>query len=202
MQVADLVEAMERDTRTVQEIIDNNNWPPNPVIVKALIQTTMGSSAPLYNGGILRATVRYFDACERRPGLPPDVAALVDELSADKACIQLVNTNHSETRSLIVQAGAFGEHSFTDVSFDQTAYSYDGNNPGQRTRAEKTTSCASTTVNGKHFTVELPPDDLRTARMRPQPLLQRSQLRLPLARGQSADRVESSEPYQFVVTAL
>ncbi len=156
-QVAGYIEAMERDTRTVQQIIDDNNWPPNPVIVKALIQTTMGSPAPLYNGGILRATVRYFDPCERRPGLPPDVSALVDELSADKVCIKLVNTGHSETRSLIVQAGAFGEHSFTDVSFDETTYSYDGINPGLRTRAEQTTNCASTTVNGKHFTVELPP---------------------------------------------
>ena len=157
VQVAGYLEAMERDTRTVQEIIDDNNWPPNPVIVKALIQTTMGSPAPLYNGGILRATVRYFDACERRPGLPPDVAALVDELSADKVSIQLVNTSYSESRSLIVQAGAFGEHSFTDVSFDETTYSYDGINPGLRTRAEQTTDCASTTVNGKRFTVELPP---------------------------------------------
>ncbi|MCY4528334.1 MAG: hypothetical protein OXD46_04800 [Chloroflexi bacterium] len=157
IQVADSIEAMERDTRTVQEIINDNNWPPNPVIVKALIQTTMGSPAPLYNGGILRATVRYFDACEQRPGLPPDVSALVDELSADKVCIQLVNTSSCETRSLIVQAGAFGEHSFTDVSFDETSYSYDGINPGLRTRAEQTTNCASTTVNSKHFSVELPP---------------------------------------------
>ena len=157
LQVAALIEAMERDTRSVLEIIDDNNWPPNPVIVKALIQTTMGSPSPLYNGGLLRASVRYFDACERRPGLPPDVSALVDELSADKVCIQLVNTGHSETRSLIVQAGGFGEHSFTDVCFDETTLSYDGINPGQRARAEMTTSCASTTVNGKHFTVELPP---------------------------------------------
>ena len=156
-QVADYIEAMERDTRTVQEIIDDNNWPPNPVIVKALIQTTMGSPAPLYNGGILRATVRYFDPCEHRPGLPPGVAALVDELSAGKVSIRLVNTSSCETRSLIVQAGAFGEHSFTDISFDETTYSYDGINPGLRTRAEQTTDCASTTVNGKHFTVELPP---------------------------------------------
>lgn len=156
-QVAGYIEAMERDSRTVQQIIDDNNWPPNPVIVKALIQTTMGSPAPLYNGGILRATVRYFDPYEQRPGLPSDVSALVDELSADKVCIQLVNTGHSETRTLIVQAGAFGEHSFTDVSFDETTYSYDGINPGLRTRAEQTQSCASTAVNGKHFTVELPP---------------------------------------------
>ena len=58
---------------------------------------------------------------------------------------------------MIVQAGAYGEHSFTDVCFDETTLSYDGINPGQRARAEKTTSCASTAVNGKHFEVTLPP---------------------------------------------
>ena len=30
-----------------------------------------------------------------------------------------MNTNHGETRRVIVQAGAFGEHDFTEVSFHQ-----------------------------------------------------------------------------------
>lgn len=157
VQVAAFIEAMERDTRTVQEVIDDNKWPPNPVIVKALVQTTMGTPATLYNGGILRATVRYFDSCERRPGLPPDVAALVDELSADGVGIQLVNTGHDETRRVTVQAGAFGEHSFNKVQFDETTLSYDGIDPGQRVRAERTPTSTSIAVNGKHFTVTLPP---------------------------------------------
>ena len=156
-QVADFIEAMERDSRTVQEIIDDNNWPPNPVIVKALVQTTMGTPATLYNGGILRATVRYFDAEERRPGLPPNVAALVDDLSSDRVGVQLVNTSHSETATVIVQSGAYGEHAFTDVNFDETTLSYDGINPGLRTRAQKTPSSNSTAVNGKHLAVTLPP---------------------------------------------
>ena len=156
-QVAEFIEAMERDTRTVQEIIDDNNWPPNPVIVKALVQTTMGTPATLYNGGILRASVRYFDDQEGRPGLPPNVAALVDDLSAERVGVQLVNTGHSETARVIVQSGAYGEHSFTDVRFDETAHSYDGVNPGLRVRAEKTVSSNSAVVNGKHFAVTLPP---------------------------------------------
>ena len=189
-QVAGYIEAMERDTRTVQQIIDDNNWPPNPVIVKALIQTTMGSPAPLYNGGILRATVRYFDPCERRPGLPSDVSALVDELSADKVCIQLVNTGHSETRSLIVQAGAFGEHSFTDVSFDETTYSYDGINPrpSYPRRADHKLRVDDRQRQALHR--RAPAIDLRTSRVRPRPLLQQSDLRIPLARRQGANRVE------------
>ena len=50
----------------------------------------------MYTGGLLRATVRYFDADRTRPGLPPDVAALVDKLEADSAGIQLVNLNAGE----------------------------------------------------------------------------------------------------------
>ena len=64
----------------------------------------------------MRSTVRYFDKDRGRAGLPPDTAALVDEIRPDGAGIQLVNTNHGETRRVIVQAGAFGEHDFTEVS--------------------------------------------------------------------------------------
>ena len=156
-QVADFLEGMMRDTRTVQQIIADNAWPPNPVIVKGLVQTTMGCPGQLYNGGILRATVRYFDADASRPGLPPDVAALVDDLSANGCGIQLVNTSHSECRNLIVQSGAFGEHSFTEVEFTGTDYSSDDLNPNTRVRSSKTATANTIQVNGKHFTVTLPP---------------------------------------------
>lgn len=155
--VAQMYEAMQLDSRSVHDIIADNNWPPNPMDVKALVQTTMGSPQTLYNGGILRATVRYFDPQRRRPGLPNDVAALVDSLSADRAGIQLVNTNTEEARHLIVQAGAFGEHSFTDVSFENETADYDGVNPGQRVRADRISTSATTRVNGKYFAVEMPP---------------------------------------------
>ena len=52
----------------------------------------------------------------RRPGLPPDVAALVDKLGAGNAGVHLVNLNTSETRNLIVQAGAFAEHRFVELT--------------------------------------------------------------------------------------
>ena len=156
-QAAAFLEGMNRDDRSVQQIIDDNAWPPNPVIVKGLVQTTMGCPGQLYNGGILRATVRYFDADATRPGLPPDVAALVDDLSADGCGIQLVNTSHSESRNLIVQSGAFGEHSFTQVGFTGTAIDSDDPNPNARVRAEKTATSGSLQVDGQHFTVALPP---------------------------------------------
>ncbi len=147
--VLGMYQFMRSDARDVSQIIDENRWPPNPVVTKGLTQVTMGSPQPVYNGGLLRAQVRYFDPEERRAGLPKDVAALVDKLEPDAAGIQLVNLNRTETRSVIVQAGAFGEHRFTQIRFEEA--DLDESNPN----AEPATR--SLTVNGKRFAVELPP---------------------------------------------
>ena len=130
---------MEDDHRTVPEIIADNQEPVNAVFTKVLTQIMLGSPQYMYHGGMLRATVRYFDADRMRPGLPLDAAVLVDELRADGVGVQLVNTNRNESRRVIIQSGAFGEHSFTDVK----ANTGDGE--------------STVAVNGKYFTVELPP---------------------------------------------
>ena len=75
----------------------------------------LGAPHSVYHGGLLRATVRYYDKDLCRPGVPQDVGALVDKLTSDGVGIQLVNLNRNQTRNLIVQAGAFGEHEFTTV---------------------------------------------------------------------------------------
>ena len=85
------------------------------MVTKGLTQMTTGSPHSIYNGGLLRATVRHFDADARRPGLPADVAAFVDLLEAERVGVQLVNTGAAE-RNLVLQAGAFGEHRFTDLT--------------------------------------------------------------------------------------
>ena len=126
---------MQNDPRNIYSIQKDDLYPNNPVITKGLVQTTMGTPQTIYNGGLLRATVRYFDADLQRPGLPQDVSALVDELKANEAGIQLVNLNPSESRKLIVQAGAFGEHSFTTIT--------DGND--------------KKSINSPYFMVELAP---------------------------------------------
>ena len=79
----------------------------------------MGSPQSIYTGGLLRATVRYFDSDHSRPGLPPDVAVLVTKLSATGTGIHLVNLNTSETRNMIVQAGAFAEHQFVRLEYEE-----------------------------------------------------------------------------------
>jgi hypothetical protein len=64
----------------------------------------------------LHSRFRYFDPVRRRAGMPEDVGALVERLAADSAAVTLVNLNPVETREVIVQAGAYGEHAFDAVT--------------------------------------------------------------------------------------
>ena len=137
----DAHEAVYSESRDVDALIAENVSPRNPVFTKGLTQVTLGAPQSVYNGGLLRATVRYFDDKRARPGLPRDVAALVDRLGPDIVGVQLVNLSVSETQSLIVQAGAFGEHQFTEVTFEE----------------DDSGAVKTARVDGKHFRVTLPP---------------------------------------------
>ena len=145
------------DDRTVEEIITTNYFPPSPVFTKGLTQVTMGAPQSVYNGGLLRATVRYFDRDNARPGLPKDVAALVDKLASDAVGIQLVNLSTTETRNAIVQAGAFGEHQFTALKYQETSQEGLHQNPYLWLRSERSYSGKEIPVNAKYFAVQLPP---------------------------------------------
>ena len=115
-------ETNRTETRDAETLIADNDSPPCTVYTKGLTQVMMGAPQTVYTGGLLRATLRYFDPDRGRPGLPPDVVTLVDKLGRDSAGVHFVNLNTSEPRNLIVQAGAFGEHQFTELtSGDQTA---------------------------------------------------------------------------------
>jgi hypothetical protein len=84
----------------------------NPAAHNALANLTMGA---FLHGNIwsLHARLRYFDPVRRRSGLPEDVAALVEKISGDSVTVSLVNLNAVESRDVIVQAGAYGEHLFS-----------------------------------------------------------------------------------------
>ena len=69
------------------------------------------------------------------------MAALVDELGPDRVGLQLVNTHRGETRNLIVQAGAFGEHQFTQIRYHEEGRDADTVTP----------------IDAKYFAVGLPP---------------------------------------------
>ena len=98
----------------------------NPVTSEALVQLTLGAPQPIYNGGLLHARLRYFDTEARRAGLPPDVAALVEKLEADRTVVRLVNTSATQARTLRIQAGVFGEHRFTEARFQQRSSEWPG----------------------------------------------------------------------------
>ncbi|NLC42712.1 MAG: hypothetical protein GX783_00345 [Clostridiales bacterium] len=87
------------------------------ITTEALIHLTMGGLMPIYNGGLLLVSVRYFDPEENRPGLPDDVAALVSYVKEDEIGLEMINLHPSKPRRVIVQAGAFGEHDFTKISY-------------------------------------------------------------------------------------
>jgi hypothetical protein len=89
----------------------------NPVVTEALVQLTWGGPQVIYNGGLQQARVRYYDADRRRPGLPASVAALVSSVDPGATVVELVNLDPDEDRSVIVQAGAFAEHTIEDVRY-------------------------------------------------------------------------------------
>lgn len=127
----------------------------NPVVTEALTQLTWGAPQVVYNGGVARARVRYYDAETRRPGLPEDVAALVSSIDPDATVVQLVNLSGTESRSLIVQAGAFAEDDIASVSYETAAPDWPGSHteylPHPLERAAVTVE-----VNGPWLEVTLP----------------------------------------------
>ncbi|MBM3932841.1 MAG: hypothetical protein FJ319_00805 [SAR202 cluster bacterium] len=150
---SDAIRRMKAYPDDMLKLIENNDSPDNPVVTKGLTQTMLGAPQSNYNGGLLRATVRYFDADRARPGLPPDVAAFVDEIKDDQAGIRLVNMSMERAANVIVQAGAFGEHTFTEVRYGEDDPSTIDRKKGIGPSVIERTL----PVHGKHFAVSLPP---------------------------------------------
>ncbi|HZT28869.1 MAG TPA: hypothetical protein VFA33_03230 [Bryobacteraceae bacterium] len=137
--------------------VHEHHWQTiNPVTTEALVQLTLGAPQIMYNGGLLHATVRYFDPARRRPGLPPDVAALVTRVEANRAVLELINLSPFETREVIVQGGAFGEHQFTRVKY-QVRTDPEPLQPDHFARPAFTLAERSVDVNRKFFAVRLAP---------------------------------------------
>jgi len=136
---------MRNDTRDISDINADDLYPNNPVITKGLTQVMFGAPQTIYNGGLLQARVRYFDTSRMRPGLPEDVAALVEELGSERTVVKLINLSVVHTRRLIIQAGAFGEHEFTTADFDTDE------------KGVSSTGGKTVTVNSRYLAVELPP---------------------------------------------
>jgi hypothetical protein len=104
------IAAMRQDPTTPDTRLADDPMKFNPCSVESLLELTLGGVHPGVGGNVLIAQLRYFDYERRRAGLPDDVAALVEKLTADEATVTLVNTNQLQPRTLIVQGGPYAEH--------------------------------------------------------------------------------------------
>jgi hypothetical protein len=115
------VEAMRQDATTPATRLADDPLGFNPATVDALIHLVLGGISPGNRGTVLHCRVRYFDPALRRAGLPPDVAALVEGLTATSTTLRLVNLNQTQSWTVIVQSGAYAEHSCETVALDGRA---------------------------------------------------------------------------------
>ena len=114
--ISSRVEAMRRDTTPPEKRLADNMLNYNPAATESLVHLMWAALMPGRNGGLLNARVRYFDPDRKRAGVPPDVAALVSELSDTSATVTLVNLNASQGRTVVVQGGGYAEHQVITVT--------------------------------------------------------------------------------------
>ena len=116
--VRDRVERLRADMSTPDTRLCDDMNGLNPAQTDVLTSLMLGGLEPGHCGYPLHARVRYFDPERRRPGLPEDVAALVETLSGGEATVSLVNLDQVRGHTVIVQGGAYGEHRVTGVTVD------------------------------------------------------------------------------------
>ncbi|MGW8482978.1 hypothetical protein ACWGJP_07545 [Microbacterium sp. NPDC055903] len=85
----------------------------NPVVTEILSQQITGTPQVLYNGGLPFSAIDYADAERGRPGLPRDVAALVERIDVDSVAIRLVNTSTTRARRVRVLPGRFSRQTIS-----------------------------------------------------------------------------------------
>jgi hypothetical protein len=129
------VAGMRKDPTTPDTRLADDPMKFNPASVTSLVEQTLGGLMPGKSGSALFCRLRHFDPERRRAGLPEDVAALIEKMTADELTLTLVNLNQLESRTLVVQAGGYAEHQFVAVA------------DGERKRD----------VNATHFRVRLEP---------------------------------------------
>lgn len=124
--IRDRIAAMRQDALTPDTRLADNPMPYRPVAVQSLIELMLGGFHPRNKGNVLHCRVRYFDPENRRAGIPEDVAALVEKMTADDVRLTLVNINQTEPRTVVVQAGAYAEHRCTGVRVGSRELEVDG----------------------------------------------------------------------------
>lgn len=110
------IELMHADPTTPDTRLSDDMNHINPATTEALTQLMLGGIPTGRSGCPLHCRLRYFDPARRRAGLPEDVAALVETLSADEVTVTLVNLSPLHERTVTVQGGAYAEHQLQGVT--------------------------------------------------------------------------------------
>jgi hypothetical protein len=116
-----------RQVRRLTDLMEQHPTPPadddihwwqrlNPVVTEVLTQLVGGAPQVLYNGGLPYTQLRWADALRDRPGLPADVAALVEHLDDTEITVRVLNLDGRAPRTLVVTGGTYGEHPITAVT--------------------------------------------------------------------------------------
>ncbi len=109
------VAGMRADDTTPDTRLADDPLIYNPASVNSLVHLTLGGLHSGNKGALLHCRLRYFDPEARRPGLPDDVAALVESISPGSVTVSLVNTSVTDARTVTIQSGAYAEHRFTEM---------------------------------------------------------------------------------------
>jgi hypothetical protein len=120
------LEAIRNDQTTADSRLADYLLDFNPATTNTLAHLTLGAYMSPARIWVLHSRFRYFDPVKRRAGLPEDVGALVEKLSADGATLTLVNTNPVDAREVAVQAGGYGEHRFESVTIGDKTTAFSG----------------------------------------------------------------------------
>lgn len=112
------VNMIETDRTTADSRLADYLLDYNPATTNGLTNLMLGGYFAKGRIWVLHSRFRYFDPVKRRAGIPEDVGALVEKLGADSATLTLVNTNPIEARTVVVQAGGYGEHQFNAATID------------------------------------------------------------------------------------
>ena len=118
---------MRADTSKDYERPSDHTQRYNPAVSTTLVQLVLGGNDPGRAGNVLHSRLLYYDPLRSRVGLPDSVAALVDRVEPGWVGVRLVNLDPLESRRVVMQAGAYGEHRFTTVRLEDEVSRVDGN---------------------------------------------------------------------------
>ena len=157
--VARKIDVIQNDRGDPETWVDNKWINHNPMITKNLERLSVGGLAIDTRGEMMYSQVRYFDGERRRSGLPADVSALVTRIEPDWIEVEVVNLSVTESRHLVIQGGAYGEHQFGKVEFTKvTEMKEPVENPSPReSRNRQSHSTYQQEVDGVAFSVHLTP---------------------------------------------